>query len=194
MRPRLVTAPASPVVDLTTLKAWLRVEHSDEDDLITELEQAAVAVLDGWSGLLGRCLVTQTWALDLVDFVGRMMPKGGGACGIELPFPDTSEVVVTYLDADGVEQTLDAANVSVVRSGGADWAVLTSQLPDLDPDTNTPVTVTQTCGYGEAGDVPSSLQLAIKATVAQWYDDRASTGSMPDGAASMVERYRWRCL
>lgn len=60
--PVLVTPPADPVVSLSDLKDHLRVDADDENDLIEALEQAAVAHLDGWHGILGRAIMAQVWS------------------------------------------------------------------------------------------------------------------------------------
>ncbi len=60
--PVLVTPPANPVVNLSDLKDHLRVDADDENDLIEALEQAAVAHLDGWHGILGRAVMAQVWS------------------------------------------------------------------------------------------------------------------------------------
>jgi len=62
--PVLVTPPADPVVSLSDLKDHLRIDADDENDLIKALEQAAVAHLDGWSGILGRAIMPQEWSQD----------------------------------------------------------------------------------------------------------------------------------
>lgn len=78
----LVTPPASPVVPLAELRAHLRVDGTSEDALIQSLEAAAVAYLDGWKGILGRAILTQTWAVDL--------PEGESI----LPMPDVTTATV----------------------------------------------------------------------------------------------------
>lgn len=59
---KLITPPASPVVSLADLKEYLRVDHAEQDALIASLEASAVSDLDGWNGILGRCILAQTWA------------------------------------------------------------------------------------------------------------------------------------
>lgn len=63
MIPVRVVPPATPVVELAALKAHLRVDGNDDDELITAYEQAAVAHLDGYRGALGRCIISQGWAV-----------------------------------------------------------------------------------------------------------------------------------
>ena len=83
MTPTLIAPPSQPVVVLLDLREHLRVEHSADDNLIEALERAAVAHLDGWTGILGRCIMPQTWQVSL---------PGGVSV---LPFPDVVSATVT---------------------------------------------------------------------------------------------------
>lgn len=76
-----VTPPTEPVVTMRDMKEHLRVLHDDEDMLIQSLTDAAVSWLDGWDGVLGRCIMPQTWRIEAADLVA----------GFRLP--DASEVV-----------------------------------------------------------------------------------------------------
>lgn len=77
---RLV-APTHPVVLLDDMKAHLRVLHDDEDLDIQALTDAATSWLDGWDGVLGRCIMPQTWLIEPSDL----------AAGFRLP--DVNETV-----------------------------------------------------------------------------------------------------
>lgn len=85
MTPILVTAPTAEVVTLADMKAHLRVTHTAEDDLILALTEAAVAYLDGWTGVLGRCIAPQTW---------RVTYDGPGT--YTLPMPDVTTASAAY--------------------------------------------------------------------------------------------------
>src|SRR5690606_12599307 len=99
LAPVRTVAPATMPVSLAEAKAHLRVDHDDQDDLITAQIKAATAYLDGWSGILGRALVTQTWRQDFAGFGDRL----------PLPLvPVTAIDSVSYFDGDNVHQTLDA--------------------------------------------------------------------------------------
>lgn len=77
-----VTPPTEPVVTLADIKEHLRVLHDDEDLLIQQLVDTAVSWMDGWGGVLGRCIMPQTWRISPADL----------QAGFRLP--DASEVVV----------------------------------------------------------------------------------------------------
>jgi hypothetical protein len=68
---RLDVPPAVQPVTLAQLKAHANVETSDWDGPLQIYLDAAVAWLDGYAGVLGRAMVTQSWILSLDHFPGR---------------------------------------------------------------------------------------------------------------------------
>lgn len=166
MRPVLVTPPASLPVTLADMKAHLRVDHDDEDDLITAYIGAAVAHLDGWSGVLGRCLVEQEWAITMADFPGVRR--------LSLPFPDVTAVAVQYYTGN-VLTTLATADYRLQEDGMGSWLELlaNSSWPATD-DRADAVTVTFTAAM-PAALLPSAVQ-AIKLLVGHWYRTREAVG------------------
>ena len=192
---RLITAATDPVVTLTEAKAHLRVDHDDDDTLITALIAAATARLDGAAGMLGRCLAPQTWLLGLAAF-----PEGGAP--ICLPLPPTIEVVsVAWLDQFGVSHTLDTSAYRVI-DGGAEGHEIRAPLAtpfayQTAPDTPDAVRVTFRAGYAS---VPAALKQALLLTLADWYDNRgsavigASVAPLPTAADHLIAQYRTRWM
>jgi len=72
--PIRTTPPATLPVSLTEAKLHLRVDHDDEDLLIEGLIGAATDHLDGWTGILGRCLEEQEWRQDFDGFENFRLP------------------------------------------------------------------------------------------------------------------------
>lgn len=182
--PRLVTPPAADPVTLAEVKAHLRVSGADEDMLIQTYISAAVSALDGWSGILGRCIVTQTWAQSFSEFPDDNY--------LRLPFPDVQSVTVTYQLAG--EQTLAGSNYTLAQDDAGSRVVLANgaSWPDTDerPDA---VTVQMVVGYGAANDVPAALRLAILIHVAQMYDHRSVGGDgAPMAYSALIAPYRSR--
>lgn len=93
MNPVRVTPPTAPVVTLGDMKDHLRVNHDDQDLMIQSLTDAAVSHLDGWRGVLGRCIMPQTWSVSF---------RRAGC--FDLPFPDIQ--TVTGGTWDGCRVTL----------------------------------------------------------------------------------------
>ncbi|WP_040676142.1 head-tail connector protein [Nitrobacter sp. Nb-311A] len=162
LTPIRTVAPAEMPVTLAEAKAHLRVDHDDQDDLITAQIKAATAWFDGYSGILGRALITQTWRQDFASFTDRL----------NLPLsPVISLVGVTYYDTDNLQQTLeagsyelfaDARGAYVTLRPGQVWPV-TFYRPDA-------VTVTFTAGFGAAADVPEPIRQAILLIVQRLFD------------------------
>ena len=56
MRPVLLVAPTERPIDISALRSHARINDDETDSLLQGLIDAAVAYLDGWSGVLGRCI------------------------------------------------------------------------------------------------------------------------------------------
>lgn len=157
---RLLQAPAETPVSLAEAKAHCRVDHDTDDDLIELYITAAVSHLDGAGGSLGRCLVTQEWAVDLDEFPDE----------ISLPLAPLQSVdAVKYLDASGDTQTVNASTYVqkhgvVSLASGASWPEPLDQAGA--------VWVEFTAGYGAAEDVPAPIKAAILLMVGHWYANR----------------------
>lgn len=183
--PVLTLPPSENFVTLNEVKSHLRVEYTDDDTLFDGLISAAISYLDGYSGVLGRCLVTQTWEQSFSDW-GDV---------IELPFPSCSNVVVKYFDTSNVEQTLSASKYEVLEGPKSSYVAWLDAFdnPSLYTDKSAPITVSFGAGYGAAGDVPKGIWIATLMLIAHWYDEReaASTNlsEVPFGVRAMLEPY-----
>ncbi|MEM6617455.1 MAG: head-tail connector protein [Pseudomonadota bacterium] len=181
-------APASLPVTRDAVKVHLNVDFADDDSLIDGYISAAVAYFDGWSGILGRCLVTQTWQVQVPDF---------GSCGfVRLPFPDVQTALVTYIDQNGVTQTFAAANYHLTDDAIGSLLFLAegASFPSvaLRPDA---VTISIQCGYGDPDHVPPSLKHAMMMLIAHWYASREAVQarasmSVPFGVEALAAPHR----
>jgi hypothetical protein len=107
LAPALITPPAAQPVTLTEVKEHLRVVHGEQDAHILSLIGASVRHLDGRSGVLGRCIMPQTWrsySASLAD--------------LRLPFGDAQSAVVKYYDTANLEQTLPGSTYMVLNDAG----------------------------------------------------------------------------
>lgn len=181
LAPTLVTDPAALPVTLAEVKAALRVDHYEEDDLIDGMIGAAVGHLDGWYGILGRCLITQTWRQDFAEFPA--------SDEIRLPFPDVESVTVKYLDRYGVEQTLAAEKYELIETVSGVQVVLAynEQWPNTG-EYQDAVRITFTCGFGASGAaVPAPLRTAIMMHVASLYEMRETASEKPFTSTGVYE-------
>lgn len=191
--PRQTTEPADTPISVADAKGNQRVGHSTEDAVFEALIEAAVSHLDGYSGILGRCMVTSSWEQDFEGWPAD-------SC-LRLPLPDVAAetVEITYRDEDDVEQTLPADQYEVLED--ARGACITFRkafsAPALFDDTRRPVTVAFNAGYGDPEDVPAALKQALKLIVGDLYENRENTvvgdvrvTQMPIAADRLIAPYR----
>lgn len=161
--PVLVTPPVDPVLTLEEVKAHCRVDSSDEDTLFSALVDAASSHLDGWMGILGRCLVSQNWKREFDCW-----------SVFELPLePVQSVVAITFFDDTGIEQTVDPSiyqlHVRATRTVVGCRADKNWPTADFSKG---PVTVIWQSGYGTAADVPTAIKQAMLLLIGHWYEQR----------------------
>lgn len=157
-----VTAPATEPVTADEAKEQLVVEHADDDTLIGDYITAARLFVEAWTG---KQLVSATYDLFL-DSWSRV---------IEVPRPPLSSVTtVKYTDVDGVQQTWAGANYQTDTNSqpGRIMPVEGEVFPNLQAATFNVVEIRFVAGYGAAAAVPERFKLAIKQSVAQWYEYR----------------------
>lgn len=163
---KLIMPPTEAPVTLTEVKEYLRVDHSVDDLLIAGLIDAAVDMLDGPAGFLGRCLEPQTWELTLDRFP---------AAEIHIPLGPVAEVVsITYRARDGFEATVPADALVLDNTGQfGGWAVPSAPWPTTMHTTNA-VRLRFIAGTG----TPAMVKQSIIEMVAARYDLRGGEGRM----------------
>src|SRR5262245_43660746 len=111
----LITAPTVEPISLEQAKAHLRVDHSDDDAIISTYIKAARYAVDGKDGYLGRALVTQTWELVIDQFPANE---------IKIPLPPLQTVnSVNYDNSDGFGQLVAADQYYVDNVSEPGWIV-----------------------------------------------------------------------
>jgi uncharacterized phiE125 gp8 family phage protein len=153
-------------VSLEDCKAYLRVNHPDEDDKIAGMITRAREWVEDHTGM----------ALVQREFVERRRPERGAIGLWKAPLVTVDSV--TYRDNDDVEQAYEVRWIeggSVIFPGsGSYWPVLYNQDG---------FTVTYTAGY-EAGEVPERLIGAILTLVQHEYDEHVAWSDRAIEAAS----------
>lgn len=170
LRPVRTVAPAADLLDLAAVKLHLKLEAGDttEDSLVSALIGAVTAHLDGYAGILGRCLVNQTWRQDF---------EGFPSC-LRLPFPDVSSVTLKYYDAVNVQQTVSSANYQLLEDERGSFVELNSSyaVPSVYQYRADPVSVTMVAGFGAAAtSVPGSVIAAALMLIGNLYANREAT-------------------
>lgn len=187
LRPIRTTGPAVTPVSVDEIKANSRIDHPDDDALIGRLLNAAIARLDGWGGIMGRCLINQVWTYSLANWP---------ACHLELPFPDVSAVSVTYYDPAAAVQTLAPSYYRLLQgevTGILEWSdAFAGPSRQVRSDA---ISISMTAGYGVAAtDVPEDIRQAIILLVGHWYVNREASGpamtELPFAVSALLAPHR----
>lgn len=192
-RPTLVTPPAIKPVTVEYVKKHSLIDHDEQDDVIDLLIDAATTHLDGWTGTLGRALCEQTWRQDYDDFASCLrLPLG----------PVVSVEAVTYIDTDGIEQTVDEADYTLRTDSLGSYVEFGCEysFPSLN-SANAAVSVEFVAGYpvtDGAWTGPAAIKHAIMLLVAHWFENReavltgqgAAATTLPLGVDALLAPYR----
>lgn len=159
-----VTPPAETPVSLEDLKrhARLKVSATAEDSELTGYLRAAVRMCEG---ACGRAFVDQTWRVHLPCF-SSLVRLGYGAARV---------ASISYLDADGVQQTLADFQERIVFAGLEVFPAPGATWPAVQADTVRAVTIDYVAGFGGAADVPDDIKDAILITALELYERRTKT-------------------
>lgn len=157
----VITPPAAAPVSLAEAKAQLQVTDSSQDTVITALIAVAAAALDGPDGWLGRALMPQVLELQI-----DRLPYAFDS--VLLPCqPIVSVSSITYMDTQGVDQTLDPSFYTlsgnrVLRAFGKAWPAV--------HQCHGAVRVRYSAGYADAAAVPAPIRQAIILMVKQAFE------------------------
>ena len=168
-----VTVPAAEQpVTLAEAKAWCKVTHTNDDDLITGLIVAATLRAEMYTN---RVFVSRTFTgkfecLELSDYEKGPFFQVRRAPLISLTF------IKVYVD--DVLTTISSDDYNLKQTSGFSRIIFEeiNDSPDLIPY---PYEISFTAGYGEDGDVPELIKVAIKDAVAYWYQNRGDCGDLP---------------
>jgi uncharacterized phiE125 gp8 family phage protein len=183
----LLSGPALEPVTLEEAKAYLRVEHDDDDDVIAALIAGARVHVEAQTR---RALITQSWRL-----VRDAWPDDGRI--VVLPVPLRALSAARIHRSDGTAQELDTAGF--IEDGAAAPAVLSyvSGAPPAPGRVVAGIELDVEVGYGDAAaDVPADLRQAIRLLIAHWYENRGliAVGSaiavLPQTVAALIAPYR----
>lgn len=209
-KPVLVTEPANAILQVADVKNFLRVDGTDDDNLIEVLISAVTSRLESF---LDRKLITQTWDIFFDDFPctgsdkwwdgvreGSISMLRGQESHIDLPFGPLQSV--TYLktyDEDNTDYTYDSVNYTVDTANhfgrvslkiGAVWPTTI-----LRPTNG--ALVRGVFGYGaDDTSIPDAILQAAKLTIAKLYENRGDDKegeaqfTMPATAQFLLEPYR----
>ena len=184
----LVDAPLITPITIEEVKAQLRVEHDDDDTILTRLIDVAVAYTDV-RGALGQAMITQKWA----QWINANPPQN-----VSLILGPVQDVTaIKYYDTDGVLQTDDINNYQVF---GTDFATVISPKDSftwpVSQQRSDAIKIEYEIGYGdEITSVPQTIRHALMLLIGHWYDNREQTGvdelsNIPFGYEEMLNLHR----
>lgn len=162
------------------MRAFLRIDDTEEDSVIAALVAGAVASLDGRDGLLGRAIVTQTWRLDCAG------PDQSGVIPLRLGGVSAITSVTTLIN--GASTAWSGYRLQEDAQGSYVEPQDTSSWPSYDVREDA-FSVTFTAGYGAASAVPESVKHAVKVLAAHRYHNRESA-AWPPGFHDMIRPVR----
>jgi len=183
----ILTPPTVEPLSLDDAKAHSRQDPGTiEDSLILGFVKSARAQVETY---LRRKLIDQTLRLSLSCFFSRIALPAG---------PVRSLALLTYLDNDGVRQTLAASEYRLVKIDGEAFVV-----PARDKDWPTAlsdfasVQVDFIAGYGPAAtDVPHDIVHAVRLLVAHYAENREAivigtiSSDLPLGVIDLLAPHR----
>lgn len=159
---KTVIPPNAEPVSLTEVKAYLRIDGAEYDDLLAPLVKAAREYCEAFQN---RAYVTRTMELTIDVFPDSPLA---------LPRPPLQSVVsIMYTDADGAETVLDSSYyvVDTVSEPGKLFLAPGKDWPDVELSVVNGVRIRFVAGYGTVYDVPESAKTAIKLYVAHRFEN-----------------------
>lgn len=173
--PVVTIAPADEPLELSEVKTHCRVDGSDSDTELNSMISAARAFVEDYCGTR---LGSQTMVLRCSSFCDfRNLPVA----------PVTSISSITYLDSEGVEQTLATSIYEGVLVGLEPHIRLkiNQSWPSVR-DASDAIRVTVVAGYS---DVPAPVKHAMLLMIGNWFDSRA-VGELTEGPKALLSNYR----
>jgi uncharacterized phiE125 gp8 family phage protein len=184
----IVTRPTLEPVSVSQARDHLRIDSTDADSMIASY---IVAAREWCESRTRRALPTQTWEYT-IDFD---WPTLGGCHRIDLPLAPVSSVsLITYIDEDGTEQTLDESLYQVCGTGPENFPYIVPAYNQSWPNVRyipEAITVEYVAGYGAPWAVPGPLKTAMLLHVEFLFDrnpaDRATLEAARD---TLIDPYR----
>jgi uncharacterized phiE125 gp8 family phage protein len=164
------SSPSGLAVSLDEAKKHLRVSGTSQDDEITLLIEASTEKLERD---INRGIISATWQQAMYCF-----PSDSGMIELMLGM-NTGVSSITYVDSDGVTQTLDSADWSYSSSRGGVFCESTDGWPEVYQETKSDkVFINFTCGVTDEGCVPRLFKQAILLEVGRAYFDPAQENTL----------------
>lgn len=190
MATTLIAAPTVEPITLAEAKAHMRIDHTAEDTVISDMITAARQALEDTSGL---ALITQSWR-EMLD----AWPTSGHGNIVDLPKrPVQSITSVKITSLDGTQATLPTTAYELISAGGLARLVKTPTAIWPAPGRVAGgIQIDYVAGYGDAAaNVPRALRQALLMVIAHVYENREllsrDAGTpLPRGVDALLAPYR----
>ena len=168
-------------ITLDQARAQLRQPDPAENDLIAGLIVAAREHVEDYTGLV----LTPREVVQAVTGFGRWIDLAA--------WPVQEIISISYLDASGNEQTVDAGRYFGapakrpyrLRPTAAGWGVSGCAI-----DAVFPVTVKLEAGFASPDDVPATIKQAMLLLIDTWFNNRDGGGDIPMAVGALLRRWR----
>jgi uncharacterized phiE125 gp8 family phage protein len=161
--PVLITAPSIEPVSLNEAKAWLRLDNTDEDSMITALITAARLTVEAASR---RLLISQNWRLVMDHW------PVGGIVKVQLS-PFKTILAARSFDINGNATTYDPTGFIVDKASEPARIMAANNIAPVTGRPFAGIELDVQLGFGaNASDVPQPLRQAILLLVALWFENR----------------------
>jgi len=200
----IITAPAALAVSVADMKTYLRIDTSDDDQLIEDFIVAATSSVREY---VKRALITETLEMTMDGFScgeedDRLLAMGAGIHtgsknyflgnpdNIELMFPPIQSITsIKTFDVANTESTFSSGSYQADEQGGRIYlnqgVVWPANLRRYEA-----VKIRYVAGYGNAStDIPAPITMAIKMHVARMYECR-EVCELADICKKMLAPYR----
>jgi uncharacterized phiE125 gp8 family phage protein len=184
---KVYTAPAVEPLSLTEAKLYLKVDHTDEDTLITALVKAAREVAEHYTR---RSFITTVWDASFDDF-----PSGSIDYFQLYGGPVASITSITYYNSAGTLVTL-SSSVYLLDTGSDRVSLALNQSWPATDERLGGVVIRYSAGYGStSASVPETIRTAMLLILGHLYENRQDvvTGTvsrLPLGAEYLLDKYR----
>lgn len=184
MIPILVAGPAVEPITLDEMRAYLRLDGPQEDDLVATLIKAARLLVEAQARLI---LIEQSWRLVLDRWPADRI--------LRLPFaPIIAVDAISLLDGAGAVTVASPDLYGVEAASDAARIVLGAGMPDLARSAGG-IRVDLRAGFGaDPTMLPAPLVQAVRLLVARWFENRGDValadGGLPADVTALIGPYR----